>query len=66
MQLKGYHPWGGVSRTEGPTDPTHRFTDKKLDPETGLRYYGGRYYDQEIRRFISPDPFIRTPDDPQH
>jgi RHS repeat-associated protein len=55
-----------VSRTEGSVDPTHRFTGKELDPESGLYYYGGRYYDPEISRFISPDPFVQSPDDPQN
>jgi RHS repeat-associated protein len=65
VQLNEYDPWGGVSKTVGTIDPTHRFTGKELDPESGLYYYGGRYYDQEISRFISPDPFIQAPANPQ-
>lgn len=57
--------WGGVSRSEGNIDPTHKFTGKELDPETGLYYYGGRYYDPEISRFISPDPFVPSAGNPQ-
>jgi RHS repeat-associated protein len=30
-----------------------------------LYYYGGRYYDAEIGRFISPDPFVPQPGNPQ-
>jgi RHS repeat-associated protein len=55
-----------VSRSEGTIDPTHRFNGKELDPESGLYYYGGRYYDAEISRFISADPFIQAPSDPQN
>jgi len=66
VRLNEYDPWGAVSRTEGTIDPTHRFTGQELDPETGLYYYGGRYYDQEINRFISPDPFVQAPENPQN
>ena len=66
VQLVEYDPWGTISRSEGTIDPTHRFTGKELDPETGLYYYGGRYYDAEIGRFISADPFVQTPFDPQN
>jgi RHS repeat-associated protein len=55
-----------VSRQEGLCDPTRRFTGKELDPETGLYYYGGRYYDPEISRFVSPDPFVAEVYDPQN
>jgi RHS repeat-associated protein len=65
VQLNEYDPWGGVSRTEGSIDPTHRFNGKELDPESGLYYYGGRYYDPEISRFVSADPFVQAPGNPQ-
>jgi RHS repeat-associated protein len=65
VQLVEYDPWGQVSRSEGNADPTHRFTGKELDPETGLYYYGGRYYDSGLARFISADPFVPAPGSPQ-
>ena len=37
----------GTLRTE------NRFTSQKLD-ETGLYYYGARYYDPELGQFVSP------------
>lgn len=46
VQLNEYDPWGSVSKTVGSIDATHRFTGKELDPESGLYYYGGRYYDR--------------------
>jgi RHS repeat-associated protein len=61
VQLNEYDPWGAVSRASGTIDPDTRFTGQKLDPETGLYYYGGRYYDAEIGRFVSADPFVQTP-----
>ena len=36
-----------------------------MDKETGLYYYGRRYYDSSIGRFITADPTIQRPDDPQ-
>jgi RHS repeat-associated protein len=65
VQRNEYDPWGSVSKATGNIDPTHRFTGKELDPETGLYYYGGRYYDPEISRFVSPDPFVPEPGNPQ-
>jgi len=32
------------------------FTSKELDEETGLYYYGARYYEPATSRWISPDP----------
>jgi RHS repeat-associated protein len=66
VQLSEYDPWGVVSKQVGNIDPTHRFTGQELDPETGFHYYGGRYYDQDISRFVSPDPYVQEPDLPQN
>jgi len=65
-QIIEYDPWGKISRQEGSGESLRRFTGKILDPESGLYYYGGRYYDPELGRFISPDPFVSEPDDPQN
>jgi RHS repeat-associated protein len=53
-------PLGGIGR------PTKRFNRKELDPESGLYYYGGRYYDPDLGRFVSPDPFVQEPGNPQN
>ncbi|WP_347138386.1 RHS repeat-associated core domain-containing protein [Paracoccus sp. SSK6] len=46
---------------ETPREPTHhRFTGKYLDDATGLYYYGARYYDPDLGRFVSPDPLYLT------
>jgi RHS repeat-associated protein len=45
-----------------PTDKL--FTGQRLD-STGLYYYGARYYDPSIGRFISPDSIIPDPYNPQ-
>jgi len=64
-ELIEYDPWGVVSRSEGNSDATRRFTGQKLDPETALMYYGGRYYDPVLGRFVSPDPFVPAQGNPQ-
>lgn len=48
-----YRPFGKASNEEG---ETKTFTGKEYDSDTGLYYYGARYYDPIIGRFISPDP----------
>jgi len=39
------------------------FSAKNFDPDSGLVYFGCRYYDPSIRKWISRDP-IETTDDP--
>jgi len=36
----------------------YKFTGKELDKETGLYYFGARYYDARIGRWISTDPAL--------
>jgi len=55
-----YLPFGEIWIEE--TDPAtagyipFRFTSKELDEETGLYYYGARYYEPTISRWMSADP----------
>jgi RHS repeat-associated protein len=61
-----YDPWGRVSRSVGAGDPSHRFTGQRLDDAaTGLYYYGARYYDATAGRFVSADPIVPAPGNPQ-
>jgi len=42
------------------------YTGQTKDKETGLMYYGARYYNPEFRRFTQPDPIIKDIYDPQN
>ncbi len=61
-----YSPFG--RERFGTTQPfavSHRFTGQVLDDETGLYYYGARYYDPNLGRFIQPDTVISDLANPQ-
>ncbi len=55
-----YNPWGEqlhhwTSSSSSWTSP-YRFNAKELDPETGLSYYGARYYQNKMGMWLSVDP----------
>ena len=57
-----YLPYGETwvedkATSDGYTTP-YKFTGKELDTETGLYYFGARYYDARISRWISADPAL--------
>ena len=64
VQYLEYTPYGTVARNEGTDLAKHKFTGKELD-STGLYFYGARYYDPEIGRFITADTIVQAPYDPQ-
>ncbi len=39
------------------------FTSREYEPKSNLYYYRARYYDPEVGRFITKDPFTWGPDD---
>jgi RHS repeat-associated protein len=41
----------------------YRFSTKESNTKSGLVYFGARYYDPRIGRFITPDPLTWGPDD---
>ena len=63
---RDYFPFGQEIDPGGETTfNTHTYTGKEFDVETGLYYYGERYYDPVIGRFISVDPAVGVPSNPQ-
>ncbi len=55
-----YFPYGETWVEDGGSGqmPMYRFTGKELDPETGLYYFGARYYDPVLSRWTSADPAL--------
>jgi RHS repeat-associated protein len=54
-----HDPYGGIQQTWlSNYDPQLKFSGKERDVESQLDYFGARYYDRNIYRFISPDPVM--------
>ncbi len=51
----GYQPFGRDNGTPSGSE-TYRFTGKPYSSSIGLYYYGARWYDPSVGRFVSPDP----------
>ena len=61
VERRDYLPYGDERITaKKPNAPStdYGFTGKEKDDETGLNYYGARYYDSTTGRFISHDPLL--------
>ena len=54
-----YAPYG-VPTVSG-DDFRYKFTGKELDESTGLYYFGARYYDPDLARFITADTTLGGP-----
>jgi len=54
-----HDPYGGIQKTwVSAYDPSLKFSGKERDTESGLDYFGARYYDHSLYRFLSVDPVI--------
>jgi RHS repeat-associated protein len=55
---QAFDPWGKVRPGGTGTMPTKlNYTGQRKD-DTGLLYYGARYYDPVVGRFTSPDSIV--------
>jgi RHS repeat-associated protein len=65
-QTDEYDPFGKTAKeTSTASISPYKFTGQEEDAETGLYYYGARYYDPALGRFISADTIVQAPGDPQ-
>ncbi|MBZ5533996.1 MAG: hypothetical protein LAO20_21405 [Acidobacteriia bacterium] len=51
-----YYPWGGELQFIANDSNHYKFTGKERDFESGLDYFGVRYYSNGLGRWTSPDP----------
>jgi len=61
ISYEEYHPFGTTSYRSGSSEvevslKRYKYVGKERDEETGLYYYGARYYAGWIARFVSVDP----------
>jgi RHS repeat-associated protein len=50
-----YYPWGGELQFVNADSNHYKFTDKERDLESGLDYFGARYYANQLGRWVSAD-----------
>lgn len=61
ISYEEYHPFGTTSYRSGRTETEvslkrYKYVGKERDEESGLYYYGARYYTAWLGRFVSVDP----------
>jgi RHS repeat-associated protein len=59
-----YDAWGRVWQKVGASSNPRQYIGHYHDEETGLDYFGARYYDSEIGRFLSQDSYLGQADVP--
>lgn len=57
-------PWGHIREQVGASINRQIFTGQEHDTNTGLIYFGARYYDPDLGRFITQDTYLGEPGTP--
>jgi RHS repeat-associated protein len=60
-----YMPYGWQRYITGTLESDYRFTGQRLDDNFYLYFYGSRWYDPVVGRFIRPDSIVPEPANPQ-
>jgi RHS repeat-associated protein len=58
-----FYPFGGERVITASTGNPYLFTGKERDPESGLDFFGARYFSSQFARFLQPDEFTGGPVD---
>ncbi|MGB8648692.1 MAG: RHS repeat-associated core domain-containing protein, partial [Anaerolineae bacterium] len=61
-----YYAFGTIRTVEGTTPTDYGFTGQKFDSSDALMYYGTRYYDPQLGRFLQADTIMAGAGNPQH
>jgi len=56
IQTYDYDAFGNITAQTGALTAKYAYKTKEYSPETGLIFFGARYYNPLIGRFITPDP----------
>ncbi|MEI9924472.1 MAG: VCBS domain-containing protein [Bradyrhizobium sp.] len=59
-----FDAWGNLLQTVGTSDNPKLYTGQDFDPETGLQYFGARFYDSHTGSFITQDSFTGSAESP--
>jgi len=51
-----YEPYGALADSSGEDTFRPKFTGKEYDSNSELYYFGARYYNADLGRFLTPDP----------
>jgi RHS repeat-associated protein len=60
-----YRAWGEDRYTSGTSPTSYRYAGHRVEASLGLYYYGVRWYDSSLGRFLSADTIVPNPGDPQ-
>jgi len=60
-----YYPYGEARYDAGSQKTAYRFTGQRIEDTLDLYYYGARWYDPVVGRFIQPDTVVPNPGNPQ-
>ena len=66
VQFLSYSPFGKTNGNGQQDQTSHQFNGHEFDRSSGLYYYGARYYDAALGRFISPDSIVSAKFAPQY